>query len=73
MIRPTDLSDLRIDLEQALSRLTVKQRLVVTLHFSGMKQIDIGESMGVSQPAISQMLRRIRYKNSVLCLCDKQR
>jgi RNA polymerase sporulation-specific sigma factor len=45
--------------QRALSKLTPKQRKVVKLHYwEDMRQVVIAERMGVSRPAISQLLRR---------------
>jgi len=45
--------------QRALSELTPKQRRVVKLHYwEDMRQVAIAERMGVSRPAISQLLRR---------------
>lgn len=45
--------------QRALSKLTPKQRRAVKLHYwEDMRQVAIAERMGVSRPAISQLLRR---------------
>ena len=64
MIRPTDLSDLRIDLEQALDRLTPRQRQAVELYAGGMSQEEVAEKMGVTQQFISKRFQCLVVKMS---------
>ena len=62
MNRPSDLSDLRIDLQEALLRLPPKQRQAAVLYSQGMTQVEIAEVMGVSHQAISRILARMVAK-----------
>jgi len=64
LIRPTDLSDLRIDLEQALSCLTPRQRQAVMLYAQGCTQGEIAELLGVTQGRVSQIFKELLIKNA---------
>ena len=52
--------DLRVDLETAAARLTRKQRLALWLWVLGYTQEDIGDALGVGQPAIAMRIKRAR-------------
>lgn len=62
MNRPTDLSDLRIDLDKALDRLTPRQRQAVELYRDGFTQEEIGKIMGVSHQVISKIFKNLVAK-----------
>ena len=51
-------TDWKLDLEDALERLTEKQRWALLLCWLGYKQCEIGRICGVKQPAISRLLDR---------------
>ena len=74
MLRPSDTSDLSLDLRAAFATLTERQRIVVTLYYDGWTQREIGQVLGVSQPAISKLLKRGGHKMtqfvSVVCRND---
>jgi RNA polymerase sigma factor (sigma-70 family) len=49
------------DLEPYLEHLTDQQRVVVTARYEyGMTEQEIAEQVGMSQPAVSQMLKRVK-------------
>jgi len=52
--------DMRVDLEQVAARLTRKQRLALWLWLCGYTQADIGDALGVGQPAIAMRIKRAR-------------
>jgi RNA polymerase sigma-70 factor, ECF subfamily len=53
--------DLAIRVQVALSELPERQRLALVLfHFEGLSQIEIGESLGVSDEAVESLLARAR-------------
>lgn len=62
LIRPTDLSDLRIDLEKALDRLTPKQRQAVELYRDGFTQQEIADKLGIHKSTVSRIFLKIRNK-----------
>ncbi len=58
MIRPSDSSDISLDLDRAFAALTPKQKLVLTLYYDGFTQAEIGVMLGVSHQAVSRLLKR---------------
>ena len=48
------------DIHYALKRLSKRQREVVELILEGYNEVEIAEELGVSQQAISQILKRAR-------------
>ena len=52
--------DMRVDLERVAARLTRKQRLALWLWVLGYTQEDIGDALGVGQPAIAMRIKRAR-------------
>lgn len=62
MNRPSDLSDLRIDLDAALSHLTPRQRQAVMLYANGCTQGEIAELLGVTQGRVSQIFKELLIK-----------
>ena len=68
LIRPSDLYDLRIDLDQALSRLTPRERQAVTLYADGFTQLEIAERIGTHQSTISRILKKLHKKSEIVRL-----
>jgi len=62
MNRPTDEIDNRIDMEQVLDRLPPQQRRAVLLYLRGYSQAEIARKFGVSQQAISKMMKVVVVK-----------
>lgn len=52
----------RMDVEQAISRLTPQQRRAVRLYLAGYSQAEIARKFGVSQQAISKMMKVVVVK-----------
>ena len=53
--------DLSLRVQQALATLPDRQRLALVLfHFEGLSQIEVGESLGVSDEAVESLLARAR-------------
>ena len=57
--RQTDKLDDYMDLAQALTALTPKQRRAALLYAQGFTQNEIGEMMGVDQSNISRLLENV--------------
>ena len=58
-----DLTDaeLAARVDQALQRLPERQRLALTLfHYQGLSQVEVGDSLGVSDEAVESLLARAR-------------
>ena len=55
-------ADVRLDLRDACRRLTARQREVVRLTVEGVRQVDIGTMLGVSQQAVAKALAAARGK-----------
>lgn len=56
-------SDTRMDVETAMNSLTARQRQVAVKYFlEHMTQVEIAEELGISQPAVQQLLRKAREK-----------
>jgi RNA polymerase sigma-70 factor, ECF subfamily len=54
-------AELAARVDQALRRLPERQRLALTLfHYQGLSQIEVGESLGVSDEAVESLLARAR-------------
>ena len=58
MLRPSDTSDLSLDLRAAFATLTERQRIVVTLYYDGWTQREIGQVLGVTRQSISYILHQ---------------
>ena len=53
--------DLSVRVQSALAALPERQRLALVLfHFEGLSQIEVGESLGVSDEAVESLLARAR-------------
>ena len=52
----------RMDVEQAISRLTPQQGRAVRLYMAGYTQAEIARKFGVSQQAISKMMKVVVVK-----------
>jgi len=57
-MRETDDSDLRLDLERALARLTPKQRAALWLWCQGYTQEAIATALGAKRTAITMRIMR---------------
>jgi RNA polymerase sigma-70 factor, ECF subfamily len=54
-------AELAARVDQALQRLPERQRLALTLfHYQGLSQVEVGESLGVSDEAVESLLARAR-------------
>jgi RNA polymerase sigma-70 factor, ECF subfamily len=54
-------AELAARVDQALQRLPERQRLALTLfHYQGLSQVEVGETMGVSDEAVESLLARAR-------------
>lgn len=62
MNRETDEIDNALDLEQVLDRLPPQQRRAVRLYLAGYSQAEIARKFGVSQQAISKMMKVVVVK-----------
>ena len=62
MNRPTDESDLKLDLDQIIAALPPNQRRAVLLYGWGYSQKEIADITGVSEAAICQLFKRIVKK-----------
>ena len=51
---------LRLDLEAALEKLTLRQRQVVELTAQGNTECEVAQSLGISQPAVFKLLGKAR-------------
>jgi RNA polymerase sigma factor (sigma-70 family) len=60
--RPTDESDLKLDLDQIIAALPPNQRRAVLLYGWGYTQQEIAEKTGVTQQAISKILKNVVVK-----------
>jgi RNA polymerase sigma-70 factor (ECF subfamily) len=53
--------DLALRVDQALKALPERQRLALTLfHYEGLSQIEVGDTMGISDEAVESLLARAR-------------
>lgn len=62
MNRPTDESDLKLDLDQIIAALPPNQRRAVLLYGWGYTQQEIAEKTGVTQGRISQIFKEVLIK-----------
>lgn len=62
MNRPTDESDLKLDLDQIIAALPPNQRRAVLLYGWGYTQQEIAEKTGVNQSSISRILMKVCIK-----------
>ena len=51
---------LRLDLERALEKLPARQRQAIGLAIEGYSECEIAEKMGISQPAVFELLSKSR-------------
>lgn len=56
-----EVRDMATRVQEALAKLPERQRLALVLfHFEGMSQVEVGESLGVSDEAVESLLARAR-------------
>ena len=52
-------AETKLELQEAITALTPTQRQAVLLYSQGYTQKEIGEVLGITQGAVSQILRRV--------------